>query len=274
MMWCILAGSLAALPFQRRLALLLGTIALGWACLEGVVDLRGVVALGIILLIARVKMHATGHSRVLTAGGEILLVIAALALLVHQIPGFYNPRILDDVQAGTHSAPFTLYFNFDKALMPFVLLAALPTLLFTRSDYHPKCWQWLLLILSMPVLLMVAMLLGALKIELHFPSWLGSFMLANLFFVSFAEEALFRGYLQQRLAGWLGNLPALFIAALIFGLAHIGGGLLLVVFASMAGLIYGLAWMWSGRLWVSTLCHFALNMCHLLVFTYPIYWQG
>jgi hypothetical protein len=39
MMWCILAGSLAALPFQRRLALLLGTIALGWACLEGVVDL-------------------------------------------------------------------------------------------------------------------------------------------------------------------------------------------------------------------------------------------
>ncbi len=50
------------------------------------------------------------------------------------------------------------------------------------------------------------------------------------------------------------------------------GGLLLVLFATMAGVIYGLAWLWSGRLWVATLVHFSFNMLHLLLFTYP-FWQ-
>ncbi|HFS3216289.1 TPA: CPBP family intramembrane glutamate endopeptidase, partial [Escherichia coli] len=27
---------------------------------------------------------------------------------------------------------------------------------------------------------------------------------------------------------------------------------------------------WSGRLWVATLFHFGLNLCHLLFFTYPL----
>lgn len=42
-------------------------------------------------------------------------------------------------------------------------------------------------------------------------------------------------------------------------------------FAGLAGVIYGIAWMWSGRLWVATLFHFGLNLIHLLFFTYPMY---
>jgi len=270
-MWWMLAGSLAVLPMQRTLALLLGVISVGWACAAGVVDLRGLIILGIIVLIARVRMHAQGRSHALTLGAEALLLAAGLALFGHLIPGFFNPKILDAVKTGPHSAPFTLYFNFDKALLPFVLLAALPSLLFVKSRFSPRIWQWLLLAASIPLLLLVAVMLGGLRIEPHFPDWLGSFMLANLFFVSFAEEALFRGYLQQRVAGWLGDVPALLIVALVFGLAHLAGGTLLVIFAALSGLIYGLAWMWSGRLWVSTLFHFGLNLCHLLLFTYPFY---
>jgi len=44
---------------------------------------------------------------------------------------------------------------------------------------------------------------------------------------------------------------------------------LLMIFAALAGLIYGLVWHWSGRLWLATAFHFALNMVHLLFFTYP-----
>ncbi|SQL02415.1 CAAX amino protease [Pseudomonas aeruginosa] len=44
-----------------------------------------------------------------------------------------------------------------------------------------------------------------------------------------------------------------------------------MLFAGLAGLIYGLAWLWSGRLWVATLFHFGLNLTHLLLFTYPLY---
>jgi membrane protease YdiL (CAAX protease family) len=60
------------------------------------------------------------------------------------------------------------------------------------------------------------------------------------------------------------------IAALLFGLAHFAGGPLLIFFAALAGLIYGLAWQWSGRLWIATLVHFAFNLTHLLLFTYPV----
>ena len=69
--------------------------------------------------------------------------------------------------------------------------------------------------------------------------------------------------------GWA--WPALALASALFGLAHFAGGPLLMLFAGLAGLIYGLAWLWSGRLWVATLFHFGLNLTHLLLFTYPLY---
>ncbi|MDQ4371173.1 CPBP family intramembrane glutamic endopeptidase, partial [Pseudomonas aeruginosa] len=125
--------------------------------------------------------------------------------------------------------------------------------------------------LAVPALLLLAVGVGLLRPELHAPAWLWQFVLANLFFVSLAEEALFRGYLQQRLGQWLGPWPALALASALFGLAHFAGGPLLMLFAGLAGLIYGLAWLWSGRLWVATLFHFGLNLTHLLLFTYPLY---
>ncbi|WP_370552243.1 type II CAAX prenyl endopeptidase Rce1 family protein [Enterobacter cloacae complex sp. I2] len=45
---------------------------------------------------------------------------------------------------------------------------------------------------------------------------------------------------------------------------------MLIIFATLAGVIYGLAWMWSGKLWVATLFHFSFNRVHLLIFTYPV----
>lgn len=69
--------------------------------------------------------------------------------------------------------------------------------------------------------------------------------MANLFFTCMAEEALFRGYLQQRLSQWLSAWPALIITALIFGTAHLAGGMWMVMFATLAGLIYGLDVEWS-----------------------------
>lgn len=279
-MWWILAGSLTALGMQKRWAGLLLLVALVWGVVEHVVDSRALLFIGLIAILsimngvtlARLRTARQGRWRLYALGCEALLVVAGVALFLHLVPGFHNPKILDAVKAGPLSAPFSMYFNFDKALLPFILLAACPTLFFCRnSASRPRLRYWILLALSIPLLLLVAVLLGGLRIEPHFPVWLGSFMLANLFFVSLAEEALFRGYLQQRIAGWWGNLPALFITALIFGLAHMAGGLLMVIFAALAGLIYGLAWMWSGRLWVSTLCHFGLNLCQLLFFTYPFY---
>lgn len=270
-MWYVLAASLLFLPFYHCSALVLLAIALGLAIFEQVLMPPAIVAL---IVIGFVAVYSGTHKQpsAFSLPGEIILVVSAFALMLHTIPGFNNQLIESGVRAGPQSAPFTFYYNLDKALVPFILLACLPTLLKRPSKPPANGLWWLVLLMSMPLLLLLATFAGGLKVEPHLPEWLGSFMLANLFFVSLAEEALFRGYIQQRLSQLLGDKRALFIAALLFGSVHFSGGLLLVFFATLAGMIYGLAWLWSGRLWVSTLVHFSFNLLHLLFFTYPM-WQ-
>ncbi|WP_262349070.1 CPBP family intramembrane glutamic endopeptidase [Enterobacter asburiae] len=76
---------------------------------------------------------------------------------------------------------------------------------------------------------------------------------------------MFRGYLQQRLTHLLNPVAALLIASVAFGFMHYAGGALLIFFACLSGIIYGMARMWGGRLWVATLFHSGLNCLHLLI---------
>ncbi|AHF77063.1 putative metal-dependent protease [Sodalis praecaptivus] len=264
----LLPLSLAAIVFNYRAALLLLALALATGVWQGYVGIPALSFLGLAGLIALLRFRYQSHKGVAIVC-EVLLVIGGVMLFKHWAPGFSLPKILDAVQAGPHSQPFTLYYGLDKALIPFLLLGCLPSLFATSAQPNVAPWRWVLLLLCVPGLLLLAMALGGLAPELHAPVWLGNFMLANLFFVSLAEEALFRGYIQRRLGQLTGGLPALFITALLFGLAHLQSGLLMVIFAALAGLVYGLAWKWSGRLWVAVAVHFALNMLHLLFFTYP-----
>ncbi|CQD43480.1 CPBP family intramembrane glutamic endopeptidase [Yersinia mollaretii] len=269
-MWGVLAASLLFLSINRVLALFLLAASLSMAFYHGVLALPSAAFLLVTLIVALLLNKYRSH-KWLAIGLEIMLVLASIALFLHLVPGFNNLKVLDKVTVGPLSAPFSMYYNLDKALLPFILLACLPTLFVAKK--HPSMGRmgWVVLIVSMPALLLLATALGGLKIELHTPAWIGSFIIANVFFVCLAEEALFRGYLQQRLSQWLGSYPALILTALLFGAAHFAGGPLLMVFATLAGLIYGLAWLWSGRLWVAVAFHFAFNLLHLLFFTYPLY---
>ncbi|RRZ89920.1 CPBP family intramembrane glutamic endopeptidase [Erwinia sp. 198] len=269
-MWYCLAASLFFLPFYRRVSLTLLAVSLIVGVSNHTVQLPALGALAAMGAVAFFCYRQQARNA-LGVVGEALLFLGAVALMLHLVPGFNNLRIVSGVQVGPESAPFTFYYNFDKALIPFVLLGCLPTLLKRPAAPPANRLWWLVLLLSMPTLLLIATLAGGLRVELHHPAWLGAFMLANLFFVALAEETLFRGYVQQRLSQGLGNVWALLITAVLFGLAHVAGGPMLAFFAALTGVIYGLAWLWSGRVWVSTLVHFAFNLLQLLFFTYPFW---
>ncbi|SNY58793.1 CPBP family intramembrane glutamic endopeptidase [Enterobacter sp. CC120223-11] len=269
-MWYLLALSLLVLQFSKKLSVILLVVTAIVAASMQVLDWRALAFLAGLAVVA--AAYCRFSSRVPRTLLEILLVLASVGLMLHLIPGFHNLKVLDGVRAGPESAPFSMYYNFDKALVPFALLICLKSLFTTYTRPNTRPWHWLALVVAVPVLLMVAVALGGLKVEWHHPQWLFQFILANIFFVSLAEEALFRGYLQQRLASVMHPVLALIIASLMFGGLHFAGGGLMVIFATLAGLIYGLAWMLSGRLWVAVLFHFGLNLCHLLFFTYPV-WQ-
>ena len=85
-----------------------------------------------------------------------------------------------------------------------------------------------------------------------------------------AEELLFRGILQRWLVQRLGAVAGIGLTALLFGAAHWPFSPLFAAVAVLAGLGYGLVFHVSGRLWPAMALHLAVNLCHVLLLTYPL----
>jgi hypothetical protein len=214
---------------------------------------------------------------------HLLAVLACLALSLHLIPGFNNWLVLSKVQAGPDSALWSMYLNLDKPLALFILVCMLPELNQPKARLTLTGWlpaaatvsraEWLrwgfLLLLSITALSALALGAGFIRPELKLPSWWWLFLLNNLLLTCLVEEAFFRGYLQQQLQQKFGPLIALVLASSLFGLAHLAGGWLYALLATVAGLLYGLIYLHSGRLWLAVLAHALLNFSHLCLFTYP-----
>ena len=80
----------------------------------------------------------------------------------------------------------------------------------------------------------------------------------------FLDEILMRGMLISGLAMLLGGRPvaAVLIAAVLFGMTHAffdGASALSIVSNSLGGVMYGLAFILTGRIWLGLGLHFAWN---------------
>jgi uncharacterized protein len=124
------------------------------------------------------------------------------------------------------------------------------------------------------VTLAMAVAAGLVRFDPKLAPFIGTFLLGNLMFTCVAEEAFFRGLLQERLHRWAAGrqldrwLPVA-LSASLFGLAHAAGGLTYAAIAAVAGVGYALAYAATRRIEAAVLTHFVLNAAQFVAFTYP-----
>jgi membrane protease YdiL (CAAX protease family) len=202
---------------------------------------------------------------------RIVFTLAAAAIAVglgfHLFPGFPRTGLVPGAPRGAS-------LNFDKAAGGLFLLAAFAPRIHSLGQLRavlPAMLAWIAVTLA--VLFGLAMALGYMhvnpRVTPHAPAWL----LANLFFTCVAEEAVFRGLLQQRLSGALPpgrawQAVGVLLVVVLFALAHgLGAPMVVLFFVGLAGLCYSLAFAHTRCIEAAIAVHFATNAVHFLVFS-------
>ena len=269
-----LALGVAMFPGDRWVGPAFLALSLVSAVAAGIVEWAGLPAIALLWGSCLAAMRPS-LSVPLRALAWSAVVISAVAMATHQVPGIHNVLVLDAVSVSASAADFTLYWNYDKGFAGVVLYAA------CVQPQAATGWNRAIVAVgAIALLTVVAVSVPAMATEFvswdpKWPAILAVWVPANLLVTCVAEEAFFRGLLQRQMNTALrGRVPgvalvALLAAAAAFGAAHVAGGTTYVLLATLAGIGYGAAYHLTGRVEASILVHFTLNLTHLLLFTYP-----
>jgi len=241
--------------------------------LAGALHLHGVVALLALASAALVAATSSKPGKRLMAG--MFTAVLALALATHWLPGFDNPVLLRRVVFSPGAVPFTQYANLDKGAVGLILLALLCNRVRSWREFGAMLVKsWLVMGLTLAAVFGLGVALGLVRLDVKLSSLTWQFLAINLFFTVVAEEAFFRGLLQEKMSLALAGSPwgaplAVAVSAVLFGLVHLGGGPLLALMAGVAGLGYALAYQLTRRIEAAILLHILVNGVHVILFTYP-----
>ncbi len=258
------ARSLWVAPFA--VALLVGQMA-------GLITTPGLVAMFVLITATRVGYHAPDGG--LRGFALALMLALAAGFLLHAVPGFENPRLIDGVRLSPDALPYTKYLNIDKAVLGLFLLGLhAPERALRRAPTGAAVavtWRFAIVALAVMALTVAA---GFARWDPKLPAWWPAWLASMLFFTALPEEAVFRHVIQGGLHTWLGptqqaRWTAVVAAAALFGVSHLAGGWVYVALATVAGIGYGLVYAVTGSIVAAILAHTALNTLHLLFFSYP-----
>jgi CAAX protease family protein len=243
-----------------------------WAAALGFVQLAAVPAISALALLVWMCDREREGCRGVTLHTLTFLLAALLSL--HLLPGFQNPLLLGPVSFTPDAAPFKMYLTFDKSAVGFVLILLYVPICRDKGFVRSLFVGGIGALMGIACTLPPALLMVAVRWEPKYPQGFWLWALNNALLVALAEETLFRGFLQGSLKRWLDGIAgsatiAIIVAALVFGVGHIAAGPAMVVLASLAGVAYGLAYQHGGLLG-SVTAHFGVNLCHILLFTYPL----
>jgi uncharacterized protein len=247
------------------------------ALASGILAPAALLSLAAFIAIAVYAERINGDANSIWVKRLVFLVtgVLALALALHLAPGFRNPIVIDKVLLSPGAAPLTQYLNFDKGVVGLVLFALLCRKVKNLSDFSAAIRKSVpAMTVTIAAVIGLALASGYVKPDLKFPELALIFLPVNLLFTCVAEEAFFRGFLQEQISAFFqhkrgGHIVAVVLAGSLFGAAHVGGGWQLGVLATLAGFGYGYVYAYTKRIEAAIAAHFALNAVQFLAFTYP-----
>jgi membrane protease YdiL (CAAX protease family) len=252
-------------------------LAVGAALAIGVLKPIGVVVLAVLIGLGVLSSRLPQERGRRRAALQIALGVLMLPLALHVLPGFNNPKLLDAVIVSDGAPPFTQYLNFDKGSAGLILLAFLAPLATTSNRWRVALRTTALI--GLPTVVATAgagVLLGYFALDPKVPPQIAGLLLAQLFFICVAEEAFFRGFVQEGLHRALAVAPTALstvapaaVATALFAGVHAAGGWQLVLLAALSGAGAAIAYARTRTVEAPILIHFAVNATHLFMFTYP-----
>ena len=233
------------------------------------------IAILVVLALLYRAQRARG-SAIGQAASGIAFFLFALACALLLLPGFERTTLIPDTVLSPGAAPFNVGLGFPKVVTGILILGLL-----NETRIRGLAEAGVVARRTAPILLITVIAalvcVFATGYVAFAPKWTTLFIpwaVANLFFTCLAEEAFFRGFVQHELArlgqnGRIAAAVALVVSAVLFGLAHFGGGWRYVLVATVAGVGYGWAYQRTQRIEAAMGVHFAANALHFLFFTYP-----
>ncbi|WP_395503431.1 CPBP family intramembrane glutamic endopeptidase [Ectopseudomonas mendocina] len=249
------------MPLHLRLLLPAFTLALGHA-------LGFIQPVGLLLGTAACVLILLGERRLPAWLWQALVLVAGIALAAHVLPGFSPWTLWQPRQISPDAPPYALRLSWDKLLLGTALLAW--WLGQSRRPVISLKLAWLVCLATLPLIPVLAMALGLVAWQPKWPQGVLLWLAVNLGVAVLAEELLFRGVLQPVLVRRLGSWPGLLLTAGLFGVAHLPFSTLFAMVAALAGLGYGLAFHYSGRISLAIALHAAVNLVHFLLLSYPL----
>ncbi|AOT07583.1 CPBP family intramembrane glutamic endopeptidase [Pseudoalteromonas luteoviolacea] len=264
--------SICTLSFLlQRTAIALAALSTLFAYYFGIVDVAGL--LGIFSLFAM----SFGFSLFNHAGVRWLLgigiFVTSILFFVHAFPGFNNPLVIESYLVSDNAVPFSKHLNFDKLMVAIALMAlVVPRTQSSTGKDAVKVFA----VSTLVILIGLAggVFSGLVEWDPKLSPILLGWVITNLFITCYAEEAFFRGFIQtqffqafkhRKFGFWL----TVVFSGVLFGVVHFPGGLAYTLIASLLGLGCAYSYQKTGNILVPIYIHFAFNLMHFSLFTYP-----
>lgn len=250
-------------------------VSLLFATMSELIDPYGLIALALLFLLHLILTKPMKKRwRLFYISATTFL---SLALLLHLFPWFHNWKIAEKISISSYGVPYTLFLNYDKPFIGFFPLALSIPLMHSVQQFKTTFIKtFAFSLLGLLLLLLLAFSLHVAHLDPKLPKISGIWLIVNLFFVTIAEEAFFRGFLQKEIERFFsspyGTPLSIFLVSLFFALLHLGFAfdLSFAFLAFVASLIYGTIYSLTRSIESAIFAHFLFNFTHFFFFTYPL----